>query len=390
MTPLPVEPLEPRQLLAYQYIDFGAGLSVTDVNATGQILVEANPDRTYYLAGPNRYAARSLGLNPALNVAQFNDNGVVAGKGPASNNKTHAKAWFLSPKNAYYSVDLGTLPSGGTSVAQDVNNANLFVGSAFHPSPVDNLHATYATVKKGKATTVDLNNVTAGRGTLNLSFANDVNDLNQIAVMGFKSGEDFYSAYLVKLKNGAGLLTKLPALGGATAASAVYRVNENGLAVGNSAVQPNGRTVATLWNPRKSGVVVTKIGTLGGETSSANGINDKNVVVGSSDTTAGTKVTTHGFMWTPKKTGGGTLTDLNTLLPKNSGLTITQGIQINNNGQIVARATDKKGLTHAVLLYPKTTSSASTLTNGPQSAPTPESPSPFAKRDPVDVDEVFA
>ena len=103
MTPLPVEPLEARQLLAYQYIDFGAGLSVTDVNATGQILVEANPDRTYYLAGPNRYAARSLGLNPALN----DRNGDLDGDG-----MTNIQEYLLGTNPNSADSDGDALPDG--------------------------------------------------------------------------------------------------------------------------------------------------------------------------------------------------------------------------------------------------------------------------------------
>ena len=47
------------------------------------------------------------------------------------------------------------------------------------------------------------------------------------------------------------------------------------------------------------------------------------------------------------------LVDLNTLIPANSGFTITDAVGINDSGQIVCDATNTSGSTHVVLLTPK-------------------------------------
>jgi len=49
----------------------------------------------------------------------------------------------------------------------------------------------------------------------------------------------------------------------------------------------------------------------------------------------------------------GALVDLNTLIPTNTGFTLTDALGINGSGQIVCDATNSSGFTHAVLLTPK-------------------------------------
>jgi uncharacterized membrane protein len=47
------------------------------------------------------------------------------------------------------------------------------------------------------------------------------------------------------------------------------------------------------------------------------------------------------------------LVDLNTMIPSNSGFTITDAVGINDSGQILCNATNTSGYEHAVLLTPK-------------------------------------
>jgi probable HAF family extracellular repeat protein len=49
----------------------------------------------------------------------------------------------------------------------------------------------------------------------------------------------------------------------------------------------------------------------------------------------------------------GALIDLNTLIPSNSGFTITDAIGINDSGQILCDATNSSNVARAVLLSPK-------------------------------------
>jgi len=54
------------------------------------------------------------------------------------------------------------------------------------------------------------------------------------------------------------------------------------------------------------------------------------------------------FLWED----GGTIVDLNTLVPPNSGLQMYESLQINDRGEITANAKDSNGNNHSVLLIP--------------------------------------
>ena len=88
---------------------------------------------------------------------------------------------------------------------------------------------------------------------------------------------------------------------------------------------------------------LTDLGTLGGTNSRAEGVNDAGQVVGSADTSAELQ---HAFVWED-----GVMTDLNDLLPPDSGWVLTRAVNINEAGQIVGRGTIN-GETHAFLLSP--------------------------------------
>jgi len=72
------------------------------------------------------------------------------------------------------------------------------------------------------------------------------------------------------------------------------------------------------------------LGTLGGDSSSAAAINGAGLIVGDSEITPG-NLTSHAF----SMTSGGTMTDLNTLIPGNSGWTLLGATGVNDLGQIV-------------------------------------------------------
>jgi probable HAF family extracellular repeat protein len=104
------------------------------------------------------------------------------------------------------------------------------------------------------------------------------------------------------------------------------------------------------------------LGSLGGNHSEANGINDPGKVVGSSDTSDGER---HAFL----KEGGQPMRDLNTLIPADSGWTISSATAINNDGQIAANGYKEGVGQHALLLTP-------TSSDTPPPADDTEAPSP--------------
>ena len=79
--------------------------------------------------------------------------------------------------------------------------------------------------------------------------------------------------------------------------------------------------------------------------STCNGLNNAGIAVG----TIGTADGDHAFLWRNSEEGE---LDLNNMIPKNSGMTLTGAYKINDRGQIAAYAS-VNGTTHAVLLVPR-------------------------------------
>ena len=97
---------------------------------------------------------------------------------------------------------------------------------------------------------------------------------------------------------------------------------------------------------------MTDLGTLGGSTAMAWGINDHGEVVGYSNTAGGQE---HAFLYS-----GGTMVDLNSLLVPGSGWTLKRAYAINNAGQIAGWGADPFGGTQVAFLLTPTPEPAST------------------------------
>jgi probable HAF family extracellular repeat protein len=132
-------------------------------------------------------------------------------------------------------------------------------------------------------------------------------------------------------------------------ASDARAINGNGQIAGSIYLNTNAAHAALYSNGAWS-----DLGTLSGAVSSqAKGINIAGQIVGTSIF----PVTSYHPFKPGKHVGfihnNSALVDLNTLIPSNSGFTITDAVGINDSGQILCDATNTGGYEHALRLTPK-------------------------------------
>ncbi len=258
-------------------------------------------------------------------------------------------------------TDLGSL--GGQDQGSSGNAINLS-GEVAGLSQTKTAGVTHAALWTGKKT-VDLGAL-APLSSGSWSGATGINDSGQVVgswATSVSSGDSHPWLY------SNGTMTSLPEPSDLTgAACEANAINNNGQIVGGCR-DASGNDHAVLW---QNGTV-TELGTLGGPRSFATAIDTNGQIVGWAATSTDA---TDGFLWsngTMTDLGsflpaainnngvmvggqyidrGGTVQNLNNLIPANSGYQITNATGINDNGQIVALASDATTSQAAVLLNP--------------------------------------
>jgi len=135
-------------------------------------------------------------------------------------------------------------------------------------------------------------------------------------------------------------MTDLGTLGGTS--SGAYGINNSGQIVGNASIAGNTAAHAFLY----SGGIINDLGILDGATSSfAFGINNSGQVVGFSET-VGDNTANRAFLYT-----NGAMLDLNSLISADSGWALKVASAINDSGQIIGSGIIN-GQTHAFLMTP--------------------------------------
>lgn len=206
----------------------------------------------------------------------------------------------------YTVTDLGTLHAGSARV-HSVNNSGQAVGASGHPHGAD----THAFFWQKQGGIRDLGTLPGG----DYSAAYAINDSG--VVVGTSNTSITTHAFSWTQAKGLSDLGTLP---GANASSALA-INNQGQIAGSSGGH------AALW----SGGSIQDLGTLGGATSEAHGINEGGDVVGESDTSSGP----HAFLWK-----AGVMQNLGVL----PGDTSSRADHVNDSGMVVGSSEGSGGV----------------------------------------------
>jgi probable HAF family extracellular repeat protein len=309
----------------YSVINLGPG-TVSGINAAGQVLG--------HYAGGGSYIYTSS-TNTFLNIGSFaargiNDLGQVCG-----NNGTHVVFYDGTVH------DLG-VPLGGTSPckAYNLNDAGEITGQVGLSSsgPVHGFLYNPSNPNNGGYT--DLGTLSGNNSDTCYGFS--INTSGQVEGDSTASNGNTHAFIWTN-----GSMTDLNTLGGPD--SSGIHVNDRGDATGTAQMPGSGTTSAT-WISHiflYSGSTLTDCGLLPGDNyGNAGGMNDYDMIVGYSlPNAAAPGADSRAVIYS-----NGVLTDLNTLIPANSGLTLLAGEGINDSDQIIANAIDASGTTVGVLL----------------------------------------
>jgi probable HAF family extracellular repeat protein len=316
------------------------------------------------LAAAQHYTVTDLGTFSGGAVSQgqgINTIGQVAGYARFANFNAHGFFWTQRAGL----VDLGSIPPASNfSVAQAINSFGDVVGYSDYDQLLDS-HA----VLWSHGTFRDLGTLQGGT----MSQANGINDVGEIA--GWSNGTNI-SPHAV-LWNKQGGMKDLGALSGGY--SQAFAINLQGEVAGFSITQ-DGSSHGVLWS-KPSGMKALPPLSASDTSASANALNNLGQVVGGSGSTAvlwqnnknhtaqslgvlpgqgwssafaindSTQVVGWSgfvaFLWTPSQG----MQDLNTLIPSNSGWSLSLPLSINSRGQITGQGTIN-GQQHAFLLTP--------------------------------------
>jgi probable HAF family extracellular repeat protein len=286
-------------------IDLGAFVSPSAVNASGQVAGSLNGNGPSHAFLYSDGTLTDLGTLPGYAASTgfgLNDSGIVVGElqGPSM---THAMAYSRGTM-----TDRGTAPGFTDGYAVGINDSNQAIGTAYNPPGAPHHAFLYSA-----GTLTDLGSLFPGGDTL----AHGINSSAEVV------GESGY-AFLWK----DGVMTNIDNRGVFT--SLAVAINDSGQVACDYVINRNNNYEPFLWTPDvPNGTTGTAVGLglLPGDLSAmAHGLNSSGEVVGTSYGLSASR---------PFLYSNGTLTDLNTLLPPNSGWQLETASAINDSEQIV-------------------------------------------------------
>jgi probable HAF family extracellular repeat protein len=341
--------LEERCLLSYTITDIlplpggtytmGEAIdSGSPYRATGYGDIAGGANRAFwYEAGPNRQLP-TLGGTGSYGYAV--NGGLVAGSSDLPGNVTaHGFVWSFP--DGMVMKDVGTFCDstgcGSSSSARGVTGSTLadakVVGHSDLPGNLS-YHAFEWTQAGGMS---DLGTLCGQLVCGTNSNASGINASGQIVGTSNVPGNSASHAVLFSP------IQDLGTLGGAN--SYGEAISSTGHVAGFSNLSGGFKSHAFQWTPSGG---MTDLGTLGGSDSYGFGVNASDQVVGNSYTAG--NATIHAFLYDPA--AAVPMKDLNDLIPPGSGWVLTSANGINDNGLIVGTGTIN-GHTHAFILTPE-------------------------------------
>jgi probable HAF family extracellular repeat protein len=248
-------------------------------------------------------------------------------------------------------INVGGGYTGSNAVAYDINNNGEMAGTVLLPHDVSNTQ--YGFTCDPSADTGSTFLPPGGTGGWVVS-SNAINDSGVYVGTLANSSNTLHEAYYYNpsANGGSGGLVQIHTpvdTSGVSYYANANAINQGGLVVGGADMSTtgNGALSAYVCNINGSGAMVD-LGTLGtGDYSQAEGINSSGEIVGYSNLTPGAS-TYSAFV--SNSTGG--MTNLNSLLPSNSGWDLEEATAVNDSGWIVGYGINSAGSIDGFLLEP--------------------------------------
>jgi probable HAF family extracellular repeat protein len=297
----------------------GTASCAYSINNLGQVAVGVNAASAYPAYIWQNGVVSSLGTNWREEV-RINNNGQVVGTGPGPYDFSHAMIW----QNGSF-TDLGTLGPDDYQMSwgYDINDSGVAVGESFAVIDGDVFQDAFVW-KNGVMQELNSDWL--------YSEAYGINNLGQI--VGVYATSESRVGHAFVWDNG--VVTTLPTLGGSYAEAS--EINDIGQVIGRSTTS-TGKMHVCLWQDGS----VLDLGTLMDGDIHPRSINNHGQIVGYESYNTGSK----SFFW-----DGGVLTDLNDLIPADSGWSLAGAESINDAGLIVGTGKNPSGQWEAFLLTP--------------------------------------
>jgi probable HAF family extracellular repeat protein len=314
----------------YTLTDIGAG-NVAGINSAGQVAcnLKIGDGGHAFIYSSASGDKKDIGNFDARGI---NDKGAVCG-----NMNGHVVFFYNGTIH-----DLG-IPLGGSSCRTYALNIHGMITGQYK-LPNGHVHAFLydpANPKDGGFADIGTLGGSPDSAATDMSYGSSINDAGQVEGDSINAkGEDHCFVWT------KGVMVDVGTLGGPASSGMV--INNAGHATGTAQLPGSGKaTESWISHLFFYDGKLHDCGTLGGKWANSGGINDDDVIVGWSTIAPTDTNTYHAFIY-----ANGVMTDLNSLIPANSGFTLNQAGGINSTGQIVVNGVDSAGKNHALLLDP--------------------------------------